>query len=97
MLVQNVPELTTINLRESTRLVNPAIRNESLLGKLRISHSNEGLVELKEICLKYNIFRLPGDRLQQKHNELNIVSFKTDEVNTLTEGQTLREEERTFP
>jgi hypothetical protein len=64
MLVEKVPELTTISLKESTRSVNPANRNESLLGKLRMSHINEGLDELKEICLKYSdIFRLPGDRL----------------------------------
>jgi hypothetical protein len=53
----------TISLKENTRLANPVNRNELILGKLRISHTTERLDELEEICLKYNIFRSPVDRL----------------------------------
>jgi hypothetical protein len=64
MLIEKVPELTTISLKENTNLANTVNRNELLLGKLRTSHITEGLDELKELCLRYNdIFRLPGDRL----------------------------------
>ena len=64
MLVEKVPELTTVSLKDSTRTVNSSDRRNLLLSKLRLSHITEGLDKLKEICLNYSdIFRLPGDRL----------------------------------
>ena len=43
MLVEKVPELTTVSLKDSTRTVNSSDRRNLLLSKLRLLHITEGL------------------------------------------------------